>query len=162
MNVPTKFQGPYHRIYTVYTPESDFAIATLCLKITIRWALKLGTLLIRNIELINFNTKLKFKNINNFVVINGRCTFANLQGAETFKNDIIFDPSLSPNSLGLAPKAPRKNRDLGYGFIDFLHKIDDFEAKISTTKNACGAISLGPLFLRSKVGDFFCKSLQIH
>ena len=49
------------------------------------------------------------------------------------------------------------------GFSDFLHKIDDSFTKYGKNffKNrACGALSLGPLFLRSEVGEIFSKSSQ--
>ena len=75
---------------------------------SIRLALKLGTLLIRDIELINFSRRLKSRNIILFSANNERYTFANPQSAETFENDIISDRTSPPTSSRSAPKAPRK------------------------------------------------------
>ena len=74
----------------------------------VRLALKLGTLLIRDIELINFSRRLKSRNIKVFDVNSERYTFANPQSAETFENDIISDWTSPPASSRSAPKPPRK------------------------------------------------------
>ena len=92
---------------------------------------------------------------------------ANPQGAETFENDVIFEyfrPNFVSKQFSVGAEGAEKKLRIWcwVSVISFIKSMTPSQntAKTFFLKRACGALSLGPLFLRSEVGKMFSKSSQ--
>ena len=91
---------------------------------------------------------------------------ANPQGAETFENDVIFEyfrPNFVSKQFSVGAEGAEKKIRI-WCWVSVISFIKSMTPSQNTAKaflnRACGALSLGPLFLRSEVGEIFSKSSQ--